>query len=289
MSPDFHDRIFDTESDTIGRVKVLVRAIVFGLLIGMIAANVWPVLLIKLGVPVAAVGEAIFLAAYVWWAAGGGPPKRTEAGRAWRFRRGALHWGWGLIAALAFAATVHAAIVVLFRLVPFPLASFRHGYDFSFIPTQTLRWIAVVFSAASAGICEETGFRGYMQRPVEHKFGARAGILVSSLLFMALHLTKDWATIGMVPIVFGAGVLLGMLAWASRSLVFCIIGHTVMDVGLFAYWWTGIAGDFTARPIAETGIDLMFVIACAALAAALSITLLAIRRLGAEFGGTIYA
>ena len=289
MSPDFHDRIFDTESDTIGRVKVLVRAIVFGLLIGMIAANVWPVLLIKLGVPVAAVGEAIFLAAYVWWAAGGGPPKRTEAGRAWRFRRGALHWGWGLIAALAFAATVHAAIVVLFRLVPFPLASFRHGYDFSFIPTQTLRWIAVVFSAASAGICEETGFRGYMQRPVEQKFGARAGILVSSLLFMALHLTKDWATIGMVPIVFGAGVLLGMLAWASQSLVFCMIGHTIMDVGLFAYWWTGIAGDFTARPIAETGIDLMFVIACAALAAALSITLLAIRRLGAEFGGTIYA
>lgn len=266
-------------------MSLLVRAIVFGLLIGMIAANVWPLLLIKLGVPAAAAGETIFLAAYLWWAAGGGPPKSTEAGRAWRFRRGTLHWGWGLVAALSFAATVHAAIVVLFRLVPFPIASFRHGYDFSFIPTQTLRWIAVVFSAASAGICEETGFRGYMQRPIEQNFGARAGILVSSLLFMALHLTKDWATIGMVPIVFGAGVLLGMLAWASQSLVFCMIGHTVMDVGLFAYWWTGIAGDFTARPIAETGVDSTFVIAGATLAAALSATLFAIERLSLSSQG----
>ena len=32
-----------------------------------------------------------------------------------------------------------------------------------------------------------------------------------------------------------------------------MIGHILMDIGLFAYWWTGIAGDFTARPIAEDG------------------------------------
>jgi hypothetical protein len=31
-----------------------------------------------------------------------------------------------------------------------------------------------------------------------------------------------------------------------------------MDIGLFAYWWTGIAGDFTARPITETGVDQPF-------------------------------
>ena len=53
----------------------------------------------------------------------------------------------------------------------------------------------------------------------------------------------------MVPIVFGAGVLLGLLAWSSGSLIPCMIGHTIMDIGLFAFWWTGIAGDFTARPI----------------------------------------
>ena len=264
------------------RLPVSLRAIVSGLLIGMIAANVWPLFLLNLGVPLAAVAETIFLVAYIWWAAGGGPPRSMQAVRATAFRRGtpsARQWIWGMIAALFFAATIHASMVVLFRLVPFPIASFRQGYDFSFIPTQTLRWIAVVMSAASAGICEETGFRGYMQKPIEMRHGAPVAILVSSLFFMLLHLTKGWATIGLVPIVFGAGVLLGMLAWASQSLVFCMIGHIVMDIGLFAYWWTGIAGDFTARPIGETGVDQPFIIACAALATSLSLVLIAIRRL----------
>lgn len=187
--------------------------------------------------------------------------------------------GVGVIGALSFAATIHAAIVLLFRLVPFPTASFRQGYDFSFIPSLRLRWLAVVVSAASAGICEETGFRGYMQQPIEGRYGAATGIAVSSFFFMLLHLTKGWALIGMVPIVFGAGALLGLLAWSSRSLIPPMIGHIVMDVGLFAYWWTGIAGDFTARPIAETGIDQPFLIACAALATTLFMVLLAIQRL----------
>ena len=41
--------------------------------IALVAANVWLLLLLNLGAPLAAIGEAI-LALYVWWAAGGGPP-----------------------------------------------------------------------------------------------------------------------------------------------------------------------------------------------------------------------
>ena len=206
----------------------------------------------------------------------------TKPARATAFRRGRLsptQWFWGVIAALFFAATIHASIVLLFRLVFFPMAAFRHGYDVSFIPTQPLRWLAVVVSATSAGICEETGFRGYMQRPIEQRYGAPVAILISSLFFMALHLTKAWATPGMVPIVFGAGVLLGLLAWSSRSLIPGMIGHVVMDIGLFAYWWTGIAGDFTARTITDTGVDRPFVIACAAFTISLFAVLFAISRL----------
>jgi membrane protease YdiL (CAAX protease family) len=233
-------------------------------------------------VPLAAIAEAIFLALYVWWAGGGGPPRTTQAARARAFRRGTLsprQWGWGLVAALSFAITIHASLVLPFRIVPFPVAAFRQGYDFSFIPSLPLRWIAVGISAASAGICEETGFRGYMQRPIEQRHGAPASILISSLFFTVLHLSKGWAMAGMVPIVFGAGVLLGLLAWSSGTLIFGMIGHVIMDIGLFAYWWTGIAGTFTARPITETGVDQSFLIACAALATSLLIVLLAISKL----------
>jgi membrane protease YdiL (CAAX protease family) len=264
------------------RLPIALRAIISGLLIALVPANVWPLLLLNLGVPLAAIAEAIFLALYVWRTGGGGPPRTTQATRATAFRRGRLspwQWGWGLVAALFFAITIHASLVLLFRIVPFPVAAFREGYDFSFIPSLPLRWIAVVVSAASSGICEETGFRGYMQRPIEQRHGAPVATLISSLFFTALHLTKGWAMAGMVPIVFGAGVLLGLLAWSSGTLVIGMIGHVVMDIGLFAYWWTGIADTFTARPITETGVDRSFLIASAVFATSLFFVLLAISKL----------
>ena len=264
------------------RLPTALRAIISGLLMALIPANVWPLLLLNLGVPLAAVVEVAFLALYVWWASGGGPPRRTQAARATAFRRGIptpTQWSWGLIAALFFAISIHASIVLLFRIVPYPMATFRQGYDFSFIPSLPLKWIAVVVSATSAGICEETGFRGYMQRPLELRHGAPVAVLISSLFFTAVHLTKGWAMAGMVPIVFGAGVLLGLLAWSSGSLIFGMIGHVMMDIGLFAYWWTGVAGNFTAKPISETGVDQPFLIACAVLATSLLIVLLSILKL----------
>jgi len=241
------------------KLPISLRAILSGIVIALAAANVWPL-----------------------WASGGGPPRTTQAARATAFRRGKLsppQWFWGVIAALFFAVTIHASIVLLFRFVPFPMAAFRRGYDFSFIPSLRLKWLAVVVSATSAGICEETGFRGYMQRPIEQRHGTSVAILTSSLFFMALHLTKDWATLGMVPIVFGAGVLLGLLAWSSGSLIPGMLGHVLMDVGLFAYWWTGIAGDFTARPVNDTGVDQPFLIACTAFTILLFVVLLAISKL----------
>ena len=264
------------------KLPLLLRAILSGLLIALVAANVWPLLLLRLGVPLAAPAEVLFFALYLWWVAGGGPPRRTHDARAKSFRNARLssgQWFWGLIAAVFFAVTVHAAIAFLFRLVSFPAAAFHQGYDFSFIPTLPLRWIAVIFSAASAGICEEVGFRGYMQFPLEQRYGAITGILVSSVFFTLVHLTKGWALIGMIPIVFGAGLLLGLLARASASLIPCIIGHTIMDIGLFAYWWTGIAGTFSARPISETGPDRAFVLICAVLAASLCTVLFSLAKL----------
>ena len=266
------------------KLPVSLRAIVAGIVIALIPANVWPPLLLSLGVPAAATIEVVFLVLYLWWASGSGPPVRTRGTRAFAFRSGPLspaQWFWGIIAAFAFAATIHAAIVLLFRFVAFPIEAFRHGYDLSFIPSLPLRWIAVVISAISAGVCEETGFRGYMQRPIEQRHGAATAILVSSFFFMLLHLSKAWAMIGMVPIVFGAGALLGVLASSSGSLIPSMIGHVVMDIGLFAYWWTGIAGDFTARPISETGLDWSFLVTAGVLATTLTIVLLATWRLKA--------
>src|SRR3984957_11174594 len=193
------------------KLAISLRAVVSGLFLAVISLNVWPVLLAILPLPLAAAAEAAFLLSFLWWVAGGGPPDSTKSDRAASFRSGKLsvmRWVWGLCAALFFAVTVHASIVLLFRVVPFPVAAFRNGYDLSFIHSQFLKWTAILISAVSAGICEEIGFRGYMQQPIEQRSGVLPAVLISSLFFMAVHLTKAWATLGMIPIVFGAGLLL---------------------------------------------------------------------------------
>src|SRR5262249_8689968 len=199
----------ETRGSRWSTLPVSLRAITVGILVGLIGANVWPILLLSLGVPLAATSEVLFLALYLWWVSGGGPPRSTQNVRSRAFRSRTLssaQWAWGLIAALSFATTIHAAIVLLFRFVPYLTEAFRHGYDLCFIPSLLLRWLAVVLSATSAGICEETGFRGYMQQPIEQRHGAPIGMIVSSLFFMLVHLTKAWSMVGMVPIVFGADV-----------------------------------------------------------------------------------
>ncbi len=142
-----------------------------------------------------------------------------------------------------------------------------------------MQWLACIVSALSAGICEETGFRGYMQRPIEKSSGPILAITISSLTFMLVHLTKSWALVGMVPIVFGAGVLLGALARVSGTLVFGILGHWIMDIGLFAYWWTQIAGTFSQRPVAESGLDTPAYVEVVVFVAVLSVLLISMRRL----------
>jgi len=234
------------------------------------------------GVPLGGSVEILFLGLYLWWVSGNGPPRSTSNTRRSAFRCLTLsraQWAWGLFVALLFAATIHTAIVFVFRLVPFPAEAFRRGYDISIVPSVPLRWVAIVISAASAAICEETGFRGYMQQPIEQRFGIVAGVLISSFFFTVLHLNKSWALLGMVPIVLGAGVLLGVIAWGSGSLIPGMIGHFVMDVGLFAYWWTGLIGNFTAKPISETGPDRSFLVTCVALVIIVPTLMLAIDRL----------
>lgn len=264
------------------KLPITLRAIVTGLVVFAVPANVWLLFLLKLNTALAAALEVVFLGLVIWWSHGGGPPKAAQAFRKRVFRQTRLtaaQWLWGITAAFFFAATVHASIVLLFRFMPYPEAAFRQGYDLSFIPSQGFRWLVVAISAASAAICEEIGFRGFMQQPIEERHGVSIAIFISSFFFMLLHLSKAWASLGMAPIVFGAGILLGLLASSSGSLIPCIVGHFVMDVGLFAYWWTGIAGTFSARPITETGLDGPFLIACCSFAIALSLALGAMARL----------
>src|SRR5258708_36029693 len=94
------------QSQSIGqRVRIVIRAVIVGLLVGMIAANIWPLLLLSLGMPVPASAEIVFLALYVWWVPAGGPPSSLRAVRVETLRLLALSAApstWGIDDALSF-------------------------------------------------------------------------------------------------------------------------------------------------------------------------------------------
>lgn len=190
-----------------------------------------------------------------WW------PKTTAQIRREYFRATKLSprvWKWSLIAALLFVVVFESSWVVTFRIVEFPAEAFALGIDFSPFPIWQV-WFFIVLAAAVAGITEEVGFRGYMQVPLEKRYGPLAGITIVAIMFVIAHLNQAWAPSVLFHF-FVTGVFAGALAYASGSLIPGIIGHTILDIVNFSYWWTDIAGKFEYRPIAETGIDSHFIV-----------------------------
>jgi membrane protease YdiL (CAAX protease family) len=185
-------------------------------------------------------------------------------------------WKWSLVAAMFFVVVVQSGFVMTFRLIEFPAEEFTAGYDLSALPIW-LAWLGVIMASLVAGICEEIGFRGYMQVPLEKRYGSIGGITIVSIVFVVSHLNQAWAP----PVLFhlfAMSVMLGVLAYASGSLIPGIIGHAVMDIPSFAYWWTDVAGTFDKRPIAETGIDAHFVVWSLIFVASVALFIWAVRK-----------
>ena len=132
-------------------------------------------------------------------------------------------------------------------------------------------------SSLVAGICEETGFRGYMQVPLEKRYGPATSIAAASIVFVLTHLHRAWALPILIHL-FAMSVMLGSLAYASGSLIPGMLGHTVMDIFNFSFWWSDLAGTFGRQTIAESGFDAHFVVWLVILVASLAAFLFATRR-----------
>ena len=165
----------------------------------------------------------------------------------------------GLMLAILFVVIVQSSFVVTYRIIEFPAAAFTADYKIidSFPLWQA--WLILIMGSIVAGICEEAGFRGYMQVPMEKRYGPVAAIVITSIVFTCTHLGHSWAR-PILPHIFFASVLLGMIAYRTRSLIPGIIGHSILDIFDYSVWWTDITGGFTKQPVFKTGVDAHFVI-----------------------------
>ena len=243
------------------RIPLVIRVIIIGFIVFEIGVVTW-VLIVAPFVP--APWSILVMCGVLWlyWKYFGGNwwPKTTAEYRRISFREVKLSasvWKWGLVAALFFVIIAQSGFVVTFRIIEFPAEAFTEEYQFDAIPIW-LAWLYIIMSSLVAGICEEVGLRGYMQVPLEKRYGPLAAIMIVSIVFLVIHLHQAWA----IPILFHVlmiSILLGILANASGSLIPSILGHTVMDIINFSYWWSDVAGKFERLPIIETGMDTHFI------------------------------
>ncbi|MFE7856785.1 CPBP family intramembrane glutamic endopeptidase [Streptomyces sp. NPDC057403] len=104
--------------------------------------------------------------------------------------------------------------------------------------------IGLVGFMAAAAVTEELMFRGLLFRLVERRLGTYAALALSSVLFGAMHLFNEHATLlGAVAIAIEAGGMLGAAYVATRSLWLPIglhFGWNFAESGIFG---TEVSGN----------------------------------------------
>lgn len=243
------------------RIPVLIRAIVSGVFVTFVGVGAWLLCLAVIPAPWSAVVMGGILWLYWKYFSGSWWPRSTAEARSQNFRAVKLSpavWKWSLAGTFLFVVILQSATVLTFRLIEFPAeASADYGLDA--LPVW-VAWITIIMASLVAGVCEEIGFRGYMQFPLEERYGPAVGITIVSIMFTIFHLNQAWAQPVLFQI-FAISTLFSILAYTSGSLIPSIIGHTIMDIFNFAFWWTDLAGDFEWQTIAVTGVDLLFITA----------------------------
>ncbi len=128
----------------------------------------------------------------------------------------------GVTVALGLAITVLAFEVdrLVSVLLPFP-EQWEAILQWTLQASSTLDWVIMLLAAVLfAGVFEEMLFRGFVQNAFEERHQPAYAILITSILFGAVHLNPWW----FVQFIFLA-FFLGVLAWKSDSIIPGAIVH----------------------------------------------------------------
>jgi membrane protease YdiL (CAAX protease family) len=219
-----------------------------------------------IAVPWAVLPTVLYVWAY-WQFIGGrwGAPT-SSATRRQNLRANALsrrQWGASLVAGLLGFGALVALLVFAARLVSLPASSpIVAPPDMPVVTALSL----IVMASVVAGVTEEAAFRGYMQSPIERRYGLLIAVLVSGTIFGLLHFpTHPADVLWMLPYYIAVSAVYGGLTWAANSILPAMVLHIVGDIVVLTRWW------LTGRPewqigaappplISESGIDSQFVL-----------------------------
>jgi len=238
----------------------------FGPISGLGALN----LRLRTSVPWAILPMAVYLWVY-WrfisgtWGAPDSAARRRANLRANRLPPGV--WSASLAAgALGFGALL-ALLASAARLVRLPSSS-----PIATPPDMpvTTAFMLLVMSSVVAGVTEEAAFRGYMQSPIERRYGVVVAILINGTFFGLLHFGNHPSDVLlMLPYYVAVSAVYGGLTWAADSILPALVLHCAGDVVVLTRWW--ITGrpewQVSAAPpplVWERGLDASFVLTAVA-------------------------
>jgi membrane protease YdiL (CAAX protease family) len=202
-------------------------------------------------------------AVYLWffwrYLNGAGPPESTAEERRASLRANRVAgrvWAWSLFAGGLGIVALVLALRVANRLVVLPQQQLP---DLAQVPKLTVLSL-LLMAAPVAGIVEEAAFRGYMQGPIERRYGLAIAILITGTMFAVAHL--DFTLI-LWPYYVAVAAIYGTVTYLTKSILPAVVLHTGgniysnLDLWLHGQAEWQAASDRTAL-IWQTGADASF-------------------------------
>jgi len=262
------------------KVPLVIRAVLLGFGVSTLGVGVWTIVVTTVPLPWSIVLMGAILILFWMYFSGRWKPTNTQAFRRFCIRQVNLKrrvWLWGLVAAFLIFIFLNVCLIFTFRLIEFQPEVFKNLSYLNDLPAWQA-WSVTLGISMVAGICEEIGFRGYLQKPLEQKYGPVAGIAITSMVFIVVHLHQAWAG-GILVQIFIISSMIGYLAYATNSLLPGIIAHVSFDIINVSYWWSDIIGTFEHKPIGITGVDNHFIITLVVVLLSMGLFIVAIRKL----------
>jgi membrane protease YdiL (CAAX protease family) len=220
------------------RIPVLIRAIVAGLIVQIVGIIPF-MMLVQMNletlpsIPWSVAVELLLLFLFVKYFRGWGWPGSTQDARRSYFRAHRIPAEarpMVILAAVLLGVTILLLVVLGNQIVSMPEEGI--GIFTQLVGGPPLTALAVLATLALAtGIVEEAAFRGYMQVPMEDRYGAVTAVLVVAIVFSVVHF-PPWP---ILPLYLIGAIGWGLLARLANSTIPGMVAHGLVDFTFFMW------------------------------------------------------
>jgi len=270
------------------RLPLLVRAILSGSFVFFILQSGWSLFFItNLRIAPSIPWSAPMGLLYMWvvlqyfngrWKPASTSASRRDSLRARRLRRD--EWPTAIAAIIAVIVFIISTTIISYRLIDVPAEEVGLGEA-----TGVSLYVWLLMISIVAGVSEEAGFRGYMQTPIEKRYGPVFAVAVSAVMVWLAHVNHANGVPRVVSLCI-MGASLGTLTVCARSIIPSMIAHATADSIVFLGSTSGIGPDYlwTPVPLRETGLDGFFWVTVLAVVVSGGLGFVLLRRLSGNKG-----